>query len=66
MCLPIISPENWKPATKTDQGNPESSWGYVLGGGEYQGGRDTWEGGYQGGRDTGGGVSEEPMRGIPL
>ena len=21
VCLPIISPENWKPATKTDQGN---------------------------------------------
>lgn len=21
MCLPIISTENWKPATKTDQGN---------------------------------------------
>lgn len=21
MCLPIISAENWKPATKTDQGN---------------------------------------------
>lgn len=20
MCLPIISPENWKPATRTDQG----------------------------------------------
>ena len=20
VCLPIISPENWKPATKTDQG----------------------------------------------
>ncbi len=24
VCLPIVSPENWKPATKTDQGE---SWG---------------------------------------
>lgn len=23
MCLPIISTENWKPATKTDQGEPK-------------------------------------------
>lgn len=22
MCLPIVSAENWKPATKTDQGEP--------------------------------------------
>lgn len=25
VCLPIISPENWKPATKTDQGSYEYS-----------------------------------------
>lgn len=24
VCLPIISPENWKPATKTDQGTQNS------------------------------------------
>lgn len=34
VCLPIISAENWKPATKTDQGRFPSTGGF---GGHYSG-----------------------------
>ena len=47
VCLPIISPENWKPATKTDQGLlcMWSGGGGGGGGGDMHGGGggDAWE-----------------------
>ena len=30
MCLPIIGAENWKPATKTDQGNLKRMLQYLF------------------------------------